>query len=403
MPKPSRNTYLIGAALLVVAAALAVMFWPSPVLVDLAEVTTGPLAVTVDEEGKTRIKDIYTVSAPVSGHMQRPAIEVGDAVIAGKTVLAMIEPSVPPFLDARTRAEIEANLEAANAAVTAAEAEHIKAQSELSFAEDDLKRAQRLARTGTIPERRLDEAEHQTEAARRTRDSAAAAVEMRKRERDAVLARLQGGASTAEPQATCCVTITAPASGSVLSLFADSERDIAAGTPLLQIGDPANLEIVVELLSSDAVQIAEGAKVSIEEWGGAVPLEGVVSRIEPSGFTKVSALGIEEQRVRVLVALTSPPDTRARLGHDYRVFTRIASWQAPSALRVSVGALFRSGEAWSVYRVRNGTAEIARIDIGHRNGELAEVLAGLAAGDTVILHPSDLVTDGASVRERVAE
>ncbi len=361
------------------------------------------MAVTVDEEGRTQIKDIYTVSAPVSGHLRRPSIEAGDAVEANRTELAIIEASVPPFLDARTKSELDANLMAAHAAVTAAEAELARARSELTFAEDDLQRARRLARTGTIPARRLDETEHRTEAARTTATAAEAAVEMRKRERDAVLARLGRGATAADPAGECCVTIKSPANGRVLGLLADSERDIAAGTPILQIGDPANLEIVVELLSSDAVQIVGGAAVSIEDWGGEIPLSGTVDRIEPSGFTKVSALGIEEQRVRVLVALDSPPADRPRLGHDYRVFTRIAAWSSEGVLRVPVGALFRSGTDWAVYRIETGIARVARIEIGHRNGELAEVIAGLAPGDRVILHPSDLVADGVRVLKRVIE
>jgi HlyD family secretion protein len=320
--------------------------------------------------------------------------------LAGATELAIIEPSLPPFLDARTRAELEASLQAANAAVSVAEADLAIASSDLAFVEDDLKRAQRLARSGTIAERRLDEAEHRAEAARLSRVAASAAVEMRMRERDGLLARLDGGTDQENATATCCIGIKAPASGRILALLADSARDIAAGTPILQIGDPANLEIIVELLSADAVQIAEGADVMIDGWGGPTSLEGVVSSIEPSGFTKVSALGIEEQRVRVLVELTSPPKTRARLGHDYRVYTRIAAWSAGSVLRIPIGALFRAGGDWAVYRVEGGVARLTRLELGHRNGEIAEVLGGLAEGDRVILHPSDLVADGARVGER---
>lgn len=403
MPKLSRNTILIASGLAIAAIGIAVALWPKPVQVDIAEIAMGPMAVTVDEEGRTVIKDIYTVSAPVSGHLRRPSIKAGDAVEANRTELAVIEPSVPPFLDTRARSELEANLEAATAGIAAAEAELAKARSELTFAEDDLQRARRLARTGTIPARRLDETEHRTEAARTTATAAEAAVEMRKRERDAILARLSSPATSADPSGECCVTIKSPANGRVLTLLADSERDISAGTPILQIGDPANLEIVVELLSGDAVQISEGAKVRIEDWGGPAFLSGVVDRIEPSGFTKVSALGIEEQRVKVIVALQSPPADRERLGHDYRVFTRIAAWSSENALRVPVGALFRSGADWAVYRIENGVARVARIEIGHRNGELAEVLSGMTAGDLVILHPSDLVADGVRVRERTTE
>lgn len=400
MPSYSRNALLTAAGLAIAALGIAVALWPKPLQVDLAAVTLGPMSVTVDEEGRTRIKDIYTVSAPIAGQLRRIAIEVGDRVEAGRTELAVIEPSLPPFLDARTRAELRANLDAANAAVAVADADLDKAQSELSFAEDDLERAQRLARTGTIPERRLDEAEHRAEAARMTRNAAEAVVNIRQRERDALLARLNDDASAGNPTSKCCVVIKAPASGRVLTLVSDSERDVAAGTPLLQIGDPANLEIVVELLSSEAVQVAEGATVDIEDWGGAVPLRGTVSRIEPSGFTKVSALGIEEQRVKVLIALVGPPAAHARLGHDYRVFARIASWSSDVVLRVPVAALFRAGTSWAVYRVEAAKARVVPIEIGHRNGELAEVLSGLDPGDKVILHPSDQIADGVRVRKR---
>jgi HlyD family secretion protein len=393
---------MLWAAGILLLAGFAVALWPKPVPVDSAEIASGPMAVTIDEEGRTRIKDIYTVSAPVGGHLRRPSIEVGDEVEAGTTALAVIEPSVPPFLDARTRAEIEASLEAANAAVTGAEADLVKASSELSFVEDDLKRARRLAKTGTIPQRRLDETEHRAEAARMSRTAAAAAVEVRKRERDAVLARLNKEPDQDAKGGDCCVTIRAPASGRVLEVMADSARDIAAGTPIVKIGDPANLEIVVELLSSDAVQVAEGAFVTIDSWGGPTALQGKVARIEPSGFTKVSALGIEEQRVRVLVTLASPPEARLGLGHDFRVYARIASWSSASVLQVPIGALFRDGSDWAVYRIASGKAEITRIAIGHRNSDVAEVLSGLNPGDRVILHPSDTVADGIRIRERGA-
>lgn len=398
MPKPNRRI-LLWLAGLVLVGGFVMALWPKPVPVDLAQITTGPMAVTIDEEGKTRIRDIFTVSAPVSGHMLRPSVKAGDAVEAGKTQLAAIEPSVPPFLDARTRSELEASLKASEAAVTLAEANLETAQSELAFAEDELTRARRLARSGTIPDRQLDATEHKAIAARSAKSAADANVEMRRRERDALLARLGTGAST-DTTAGCCVTVAAPASGRVLRVLADSARDIAAGTPILEIGDPANLEIVVELLSTDAVQVAEGAPVEISAWGGAGSLTGVLRRIEPAGFTKVSALGIEEQRVRVLIDLTSPPETYARLGHDFRVLVRIASWSSESVLHVPIAALFRVGDDWAVYRYEAGKARVATLKIGHRNDESAEVLDGLAAGDRVLLYPSDLVADGAKVTER---
>lgn len=384
---------------LVLTGGFAMALWPKPVPVDLAPITDGPMSVTIDEEGKTRIRDIFTVSAPVSGHMLRPSVKAGNVVEAGTTALVAIEPSVPPFLDARTRSELEASLKASEAAVTLAEANLETAQSELAFAEDELVRARRLARSGTIPNRQLDQTEHKAIAARSARSAAAANVEMRRRERDALVARL-GTGTASEPTAGCCVTVTAPASGRVLTVLADSARDIAAGTPILEIGDPANLEIVVELLSTDAVQVAEGAPVEISSWGGLGSLTGVLRRIEPAGFTKVSALGIEEQRVRVLIDLTSPPEAYARLGHDFRVFVQIASWSSTNALRVPIAALFRLGQDWAVYRYELGKARVAPVKIGHRNDDVAEVLDGLAASDRVILHPSDLVADGARVTER---
>ncbi len=398
MPTLNRRI-LLWLAGLVLVGGFVLALWPKPVPVDLAQITTGPMAVTIDEEGKTRIKDIFTVSAPVSGHMLRPSVKAGDPVEAGKTQLAAIEPSVPPFLDARTRSELEASLKASEAAVTLAEANLETAQSELAFAEDELTRARRLARSGTIPDRQLDQTEHKAIAARSAKSAAIANVEMRRRERDALVARL-GTSAASDPTAGCCVTVTAPASGRVLAVLADSARDIAAGTPILEIGDPANLEIVVELLSTDAVQVAEGASVEIVAWGGAGSLTGMLRRIEPAGFTKVSALGIEEQRVRVLIDLTSPPATYARLGHDFRVFVHIASWSSGSALRVPIAALFRSGADWAVYRYEAGKARVAPVTIGHRNDEVAEVLDGLSAGDRVLLYPSDLVADGAKVTER---
>ena len=391
-----RGILAAGAALLFLALAWAL--WPKPVMVEFAELQKGPLVVTVDEEGKTRIKDVYSVSTPITGKLVRLSLEAGDRVQKDATTVAIIEPMAPAFLDVRATRELEAQLQAAKAAVALAEAEVNQATAELEFAKSELKRAEALIRSKAISDRALERARIDGDTRQAALAKAKANLEVRKRELESAQARLIGPeeAWKGEVPAGCCVTVRAPVSGRVLRLIQESERVIVAGTPLIEIGDPDNLEIVVELLSVDAVKVREGAVASVQGWGG-TPLVAKVTRIEPAGFTKVSALGIEEQRVRTILKLEAGAQTADRLGHEFRVFVKISVYETSNALRVPISALFRQRGQWSVYTVERGRARAVQIDIGQRNTSFAEVLTGLSEHAIVILHPNDRVGDGVRV------
>lgn len=389
---------------LVVAAGLAgaVWFaWPGPIPVDLAIVAKGPMEVTVEDEGKTRVRHIYTVSAPLSGKVLRTSRHVGDQVIKDETIVAVMQPTTPSFHDARTHEELQAALAAAEAAVAIAEAEVRRMEATLAFSRTELSRAEALVRTDAISLRALDKARFELQINESAVASAKAQLEVRRNERDSVAARLVNPTSSAaQPSdSSCCIQIRAPVTGRVLKLNQESEAVVPAGAPLIEIGDPGDLEIVADLLSSDAVRIKAGAAVKIDGWGGP-SLNARAVRVDPAGFTKVSALGIEEQRVRTIIDLTDPPETSSQLGHDYRVIVHVTVWKADGVLTVPVGALFRRNEDWAAFVLRKGRARVTPVQIGSRNSRVAEVRSGLAEGDRVVLHPSDRIKDGSAVAER---
>ncbi len=394
---------LLAVVALVVVGGLIYALRPLPIPVDTALVETGPLEVTVDEEGVTRIREVYMVSAPVAGKVMRSPREVGDTVTAGETVVAIIQPGDPSFLDARTRRELGAAVAAAKAAVSLAQAQVLRAESELVFAEAELRRAVQLRETQTISAQALEKARLDVETSRAAVASEQATLEFRRRELESAEARLIGPETVElNPDDTddCCVRVMAPVDGRVLKIIHESEQRVGAGQPLLEIGDPRDLEIVAELLSTDAVRISEGAEAYIINWGGGDTLMAKVSRVEPAGFEKVSALGIEEQRVNTILELTDPPQKWTQLGHDYRVFVRIVTWSSANALQVPISALFRRGADWAVFVAAGEMAALRIVQIGHRNTRSAEIVGGLEAGDKVILHPSDRVADGVEVTER---
>ncbi len=395
-PWPRRIIYTtIGLG---VVAALAYSFQPQPLAVDMAEVETGSLAVTLDGEGQTRVKDIYVVSAPVAGRKLRITKKVGEPVEANSTVLAAIEPSDPVFLDVRSTAEANARIKAAQAARTLAQAELKRYTAELDFARAELKRAEALVKRGTISKRDLERAELDMRTKEAAVSTARAALRVKNFDLEMAKAALidsdksKGGTGNA-----CCVNVRAPINGNILRVVIESAAVVPAGAPLLEVGDPENLEIVVDLLSSDAVQVRLGDEVLIDDWGGGETLKGVVRLVEPAGFTKISALGIEEQRVNVLIDFAEPPARYQRLGHGFRVETRIVIWRGENILRVPMSALFREGDEWAVFAVRGKAARLQTLKIGKSNGEYAEVLEGLAAGDRVVQHPSDVIVDGSEV------
>ncbi len=394
---------ILGAIALAVIGAFIYALSPKPVLVDTTLISRGSLTVTVDEEGETRIREIYVVSSPNDGRVLRSPREIGDFVIKDKTLLAIIEPGDPSFLDIRTRRELEAAVAASRASVLLSESEIRRAKSELRFAESDLARTKALAGRGTVSQRTHEKAALEVEVRHSALAQANANLELRRQELESAKARLIGPGQKLikETNGSCCVKVFAPVNGRVLRIERESEQIVKAGEPLLRIGDPKDLEIVVDLLSTDAVKVKPGAVARIEGWGGPMPLKAKVRRIDPAGFTKVSALGIEEQRVNTILDLTSAKEELPTLGHDFRVFVRITVWSADDVIKVPLGALFRQGNEWALFKVVNGVAHLTPVKIGQRNTHMAEIIDGLEAGARVILHPSDRVSDGSDVEERL--
>lgn len=397
----SRRFVLWGLLVVAVVAGLAFAFRPQPVPVDFAQVTRGPLVVSIDEEAETRVRDVFVVSAPVTGRLRRIESEVGDAVIAGETIVVRIEPADPSFLDVRSASQARAAAQSAESALILAKAELEEAMAEREFAGGELHRAEQLIRSQTISQRALDDAQRlfKTRAAAVT--TARAAVGMSEFELAEARARLVSPIETQVLHGKCdCISIPAPLSGQILRLLHESETVVPAGEPLVEIGNAESLEIVVDLLSSDAVKVEPGSKVIIDEWGGALPLTGEVRRIEPYGFTKISALGIEEQRVNVVIDINEPREQWLRLGHGYRVETRIVLWHGTDVLKVPLTALFRDGDAWAVFVEEDGRALRRRVELGHSNGLEAEIISGLNVGEQTVVHPSDRIVEGIGLTAR---
>lgn len=381
-----------------IVAGFAYALREKPQLVDVGTVTRGPMRVTVSQEGVTRVREVYAVSSPIAGHLSRTVLDEGDAVRAGVTVVAAIHPLDPPLIDSRSQAELVAAREAARAAVSMAEIDLKRLQSDLQFSRDNLERAKALAKTNFLAQSALQKARTDVEVLEAQIASAKAAIELRKAELASAEARLIPPSDpNRKPEASCCVHLTAPVDGVVLSVFARSEQPVAVGTKIAEIGDPRDIEVTVDLLSSDAVRIAPGSPAEIFDWGGDRILAARVRRIDPAGFTKVSALGIEEQRVNLVLDLD---DKDPRLGHGFRVYARLTLWQSEDTLRLPISALFRDGQDWSLFAIRDGRARQVAVEIGQMNDEVAELKGGLADGDRVILHPSDMVSDGTLVEAR---
>jgi HlyD family secretion protein len=388
---------LLGAA--VIAGGLYVAMRPRPTLVDIATVKEGPMEVSVEEEGVTRVREIYAVSSPIEGHLDRLALEEGDPVEANKTVVASIHPLEPPFINERTRTELVAAIEAARSAVALAKVERARALTALELAQSELRRTEKLAQTNIVSQSTLEKAQSDVDLQKAQVESADATIRLREAELASAKARLtQPGDISQTPKGSdCCINITAPVDGVVLKVIAKSAQAVVPGTKIAEIGNPRDLEILVDLLSSDATRISPGAKVRITDWGGEGELQARVRKIEPAGFTKVSALGIEEQRVNAVLDLDETPPS---LGDGYRVLAHLVVWSSDNVLQVPIGALFRSNGDWSVFKVVDGIAHIQPVEIEHLNDRDGEVLGGLENGDQVVLYPSDVLEDGGSVDVR---
>jgi HlyD family secretion protein len=378
-----------------VAGGLGWLLRPQPVPVDFATVERGPLRVTISDEGEARVREVFVVSAPVPGFLRRIEIHAGDSVAAYETVVAWVEPSDPSFLDARTAAEARALVRTAEAARAHGAAEVRRAEAEEEFARAEHARIEKLEAQGAASQSALDAAARHARVARASLEEARAGLAARVSELAAARARLLAPrARSAPPKACDCVEVFSPVTGTVLRVVRESEGQIGAGEPILEVGDPTSLEIAAKLLSSDAVQVAAGQRAIVEGWGGERALDAVVRRVEPFGVTKVSALGIEEQRVNVLLDLTVPRERWLRLGHGFRVEVSIVTWEANDVAQVPFSALFRDGERWAVFAVVDGRAALRHLEVGHENGLSAEVLSGLSVGERVVVYPSDRVVDG---------
>lgn len=390
-----------GTLVALVLLGLAFAFRPRAVIVDMVTVDRGELVISVDDEGETRVHDVYVLSAPVAGHMRRIELHAGDPVAALETIVAEIQPIDPAFLDPRSEAQARADIRAAQSAKELAEAEVEQARAALEFAQREHSRAIRLIRDGTISQRDLDAAERNKRMTTAALATAIAALDVRSYELERARAALVSPSQTATGGEDCdCVAIRSPVNGRVLRVLQQSEGVVAAGSPLIEIGNPRDLEIVVDLLSPDAVRVEPGQRVIIERWGGDAPLAGRIRLVEPFGYTKISALGIEEQRVNVVIDLTSDESEWRKLAHGYQVDVRIVLWESDDTLTLPLLALFRDGSDWSVFVESDGRAELRKVKIGRRNSLDAEVLDGLETGERVVLYPGDRVSAGARIVER---
>lgn len=390
---------ILAIAVLALLAGIVWAFLPRPVAVEVADVAPRTIEVAVAEEGEARIREVFTISATIGGKLRRIGLHAGDPVFAQKTVVAVIGPAAPALLDARARSVAEATRSAAQSAVDLAMAQVMQAEAALEFRAAEADRSRALFERSAISQRVLDAAVLEQRTARAALDSARANLAVRKRELQSAEAVL--GAGDPYSAEACCMDIIAPVSGRVLRVLTENEQVVQPGTPIMEIGNPGNLEIAVDLLSRDAVRVREGSEAQITGWGGA-PIAARVERIEPSARTKISALGIDEQRVRVILNLRGDPADWQLLGHGFRVIAHINLWKGEGVLSIPVGALFRDGSDWATYVVQDGRARVRIITLGERNESFAQVLSGVTAGDRVILHPSDLVANGATVSHRPA-
>jgi HlyD family secretion protein len=395
---------VIIAVLVVVALGYA--FWPRPVLVDMAEVKRGPIVVTIDEDARTQVHNTYVVSTPIAGRLMRVTLEPGDTVVQGETIVARMLPTNPAALDIRTKEQAQAAVQAAQAALRLAQADYMRANADYELAQENYDRTKQLWESDTVSKAALDRAERELQAARAALDTATAAISMRAAELKNAQAQLIGfddqrlaaalGAGQLKP-----IPLKSPETGTVLRVMQESETVLPPGTPIMEIGNiEEDLEVVVELLSTDAVRVKPGDRVIIDKWGGDEPLSGVVDRIDPWGFTKFSALGVEEQRVRVYVRFTDPPQSRGRLGHGFRVEARIVIWEEENAVIVPSSALFRDAGSWAVFVVSDGVVEIRRVEVGQNNGVTASIASGLEAGERIVLYPGSELEPGIRVAQR---
>lgn len=408
MAKARKRSRMILTSIVtvLVVGALVAAFWPKPMMVDMGEVGRWTMRLTIDEEGRTRVRDAYIVSTPVAGQLQRVSVQPGDPVVQGVTIVAHMHPTNPAALDVRTREQALAAVTATQAALRVARADLNAAMANHDLAQSEFARTEQLVERGISSAAALERARQSARVTQANVDTAEAAISMREAEITNAQAQLIG---FDDPRLAAAIggnsediPLYAPADGRILRVIQQSETSMPAGAPIMEIGNIENdLEVVVELLSTDAVQVAVGDRVIVDDWGGAKELAGEVKRVDPFGVTRFSALGVEEQRVTAVIAFVSPPTDFAGLGHGFRVEAKIIVWEAEDTLIVPASALFRNRESWAVFVVADGAADLRIVEIGPNNGIEAQVVSGLDEGDRVILYPSSGLSDGMSVAARV--
>ena len=395
--KISKQGLLLVVFAALVLGATVYAFLPKPIPVEVVRVARGPLQVTVDHEGRTRVKERYVISAPLSGRLLRVELHPGDPIRAKETLLASIEPSDPALLDPRARAEAEARAKAAEAAKLRAVPIWDRARAAREQAKFELDRAQKLYTTGVMSRQELDNADLKSRTADEELKAADFGAQIAAFELEQAQAVLSGGKNYA---AGAPFEIRSPINGELLRVFQESESFLQSGTRLMEVGDPRDLEMEIDVLSRDAVKIKPGDKVLVEHWGGDAPLLGRVRVIEPAAFMKISALGVEEQRVNVIADFVDSPEMYRALGDAYRIEARIVISEADNILKVPAAALFRRGEEWAVFVADRGRAVLRPVKIGRRNDLEAEVLSGASENETVLVHPSDRIQNTTRIGER---
>lgn len=394
-----RRWILILVIGFLIASAILYGFLPKPIPVDLAKVSRGLLRVMIEEEGETRVKERFVISAPVAGFMRRIKFDVGNPLKKGQ-IVAELEPLRSDVLDPRSRAEAEANVSAAESSLKAAEEHSRAAEADAEYAKRKLERIKKLFVEGVIPKDQFEQAEAEAQRTEANRLSADASVKVARSELEKARSKLRYSAADIAPHSIKNVLIRSPISGRVLKIHRESEGVVTSGEALIDIGDPKSIEVKIEVLSADAVSIKAGMPVLFERWGGESVLSGRVRVVEPAGFTKVSSLGVEEQRVLVIADITGSTEKLERLGDGYRVEARFIIWEGMDVLQVPASALFRKGKNWTVFVVKNNRAQQREVDIGHRTGLTAEVVSGLSEGEEVIAYPDDSIKEGIRVRPR---
>ncbi|HNY49244.1 MAG TPA: HlyD family efflux transporter periplasmic adaptor subunit [Smithella sp.] len=392
-----RRKILMISVILIVVALLIYGFLPKTQDVDIAVVKRGALQITIEEEGRTRLKDRFTISAPTAGYLRRIAAKVGDILQKGQ-VVAVLEPLPSQALDPRSRATAQAAVSSAEAALKAAMERERVAKTDAAYLEQKRERLKALYDKGSIAKDQFDQISSEAQKAGALQLSVTAEVNLARSELERANITLRNFSAVRERGNT--VEVKSPVSGAVFRIYRESEGAVNVGEPLMDLGNSRDLEVRVEVLSSDAVKIQKGTDVLFKRWGKDEPLKGKVRLVEPAGFTKISSLGVEEQRVLVIVDITSPPEQWSMLGDGFRMEAHFVIWEGQNILQIPASALFRSGEKWSVFVVERGKARKRLVEIGRRNGLAAEILSGLKENDRVLAYPDDSISEGTKIRQR---